>query len=275
MRTLQQRGSLQGMGSPLTAGGGLTTPIPISPAQLTPRSWPPSQGTSLSRSAGQVTHQTHGSRGWLIAGVAFLCVAAGGGGYAISQLSRGDAGSREPHVLAPAPRTEPAAAPASGNPPAAPADPPAPAQTPTPPTGDKPAAAAGAPATAPADGKPTAAGDGKPATAPADGKPTPAADGKPATAPGDDRPANRLVDAKHPSAPPPDPGQPAHGKSADGKSSRSADGKSSRSGDGKSSRSDGKSTKPDGKSTKPDGKSTRPDGKSTKLTVDPIFNDRH
>jgi len=110
-------------------------------------------------------------RGWLIAGVAFLCVAAGGGGYAISQLSRGDAGPREPHVLAPAPRPEPAAAPASGTPPAAPADPPAPAPAPAAPTGDKPAAAA---------------------------------DGTPATAPADDRPAGDLVDAKHPSASPMD-----------------------------------------------------------------------
>ena len=58
MRILQQRGALQGMqGSPFTAGGGLATPIPISPAQLTPRSWPPSQGTSVSRSAGSFSMQ--------------------------------------------------------------------------------------------------------------------------------------------------------------------------------------------------------------------------
>ncbi|HEY6173934.1 MAG TPA: serine/threonine-protein kinase, partial [Kofleriaceae bacterium] len=85
MRILQQRGALQGMqGSPFTAGGGLATPIPISPAQLTPRSWPPSQGTtSVSQGAGQVTVRTRSARGWLIASVAALCVLAGGGGYAI------------------------------------------------------------------------------------------------------------------------------------------------------------------------------------------------
>src|SRR4051812_41227498 len=88
IRTLQR--SQPGMGLPLSVGGGgggLATPIPISPAQLTPRSWPPSHGTSVSRGAGQVTYRGRGTRGWLVAGVATLCVAAGGGGYAISQLS--------------------------------------------------------------------------------------------------------------------------------------------------------------------------------------------
>src|SRR5262249_32348001 len=89
LRILQQRGSLQGMqGSPLAAGGGLAAPIPISPAQLTPRSWPPSQSTSVSQGAGQVTYRTRANRGWLIASVAGLCVLAGGGGYAVSQMSR-------------------------------------------------------------------------------------------------------------------------------------------------------------------------------------------
>ena len=101
LRILQQRGALPGMhASPLAAGGGLATPIPISPAQLTPRSWPPSQGTSVSRVAGQMTQRTRGARGWLIASVAGLCVVAGGGGYAISQMSRAG-GPREPHVQAP------------------------------------------------------------------------------------------------------------------------------------------------------------------------------
>jgi len=101
-RILQQRGAQLGMqGSPLTAGGGLATPIPIHPAQLTPRSWPPSQATSLSQGAGQVTLRTRSNRGWLIAGVTSLCVVAGAGGYAISQLSKSDNTRQEPHVQAP------------------------------------------------------------------------------------------------------------------------------------------------------------------------------
>ncbi|HEX7841081.1 MAG TPA: serine/threonine-protein kinase, partial [Kofleriaceae bacterium] len=102
MRILQQRGALQGMqGSPLAAGGGLSTPIPISPAQLTPHSWPPSQGTSVSRGAGQVTFQSRNGRGWVIAAVAGLCVLAGSGGYAISQMSRAEHDTSGPHVMAP------------------------------------------------------------------------------------------------------------------------------------------------------------------------------
>jgi serine/threonine-protein kinase len=231
MRTLQQRSSLQGMGSPLTAGGGLATPIPISPAQLTPRSWPPSQGTSVSRGAGQVTHRSRANRGWLIAGVASLCVAAGGGGYAISQLSRGGDGPHEPHVPPPPARTEPAAAASpSGTPPATPAAPPPPAEPSAPPV---------APPTAE-----------KPA-APAEAKPV-AADAKPVTAPGDDRPAGRLIDAKHPVAPSPDPFTTTH-------HGRPADAKPPRSGDSKSIKPDARSAKPDVKSTKPDARSTKPD----------------
>jgi hypothetical protein len=202
VRILQQRSSLQGMGSPLTAGGGLATPIPISPAQLTPRSWPPSQATSVSRGAGQVTYQTQRNRGWLIAGVAFLCVAAGGGGYAISQLSRGGSdGPREPHVMAPPPRPEPAAAPVDppAPPPAAPTPAAPPETAPTPPATSPVAAPA-----APEDGKPAAApGDGKPAAAPGDGKPAAASgDGKPADAnPADGKPVRR-IEAKRSPGPP-------------------------------------------------------------------------
>src|SRR5262249_5573830 len=111
MRILQQRGALHGVqGSPLAAGGGLSAPIPISPAQLTPRSWPPSQGTSVSQGAGQVTYRTRGGRGWLIAGVAGLCVLAGGGGYAVSQLSRTEHDTGGTHVLLPLP-SQPASEP--------------------------------------------------------------------------------------------------------------------------------------------------------------------
>jgi serine/threonine protein kinase len=213
MRILQQRGAMQGMhGSPLTAGGGLATPIPISPAQLTPRSWPPSHGTSVSRSAGQVTFHTRSGRGWLIAGVAGLCVLAGGGGYAISQISRSDRDTGGPHVRAPLPHaaSEPAPAPApmaaapapaAATPapaPAAPVPAPVPAAQPT--TAAAPPAAPG-PAPVPASEAPTT---WRPMTAsptfvdhaagarPAEARPaeTGSADGRPASP--------RLVDSKHP-----------------------------------------------------------------------------
>ncbi len=133
MRTLQQRGSSQGIqGLPLAAGGGLMTPPPLSPAQLTPRSWPPSQGSSLSGSAGQQhTYQTRASRGFVIGGIAALCIAAGVGGYAISQASKSDKPDRsnEPHVEMP----QPAAAPTPQ-----PTPPPAPAPAPQPSTAWKP-----------------------------------------------------------------------------------------------------------------------------------------
>jgi serine/threonine-protein kinase len=195
MRILQQRGALQGFpGSPLTAGGGLVTPIPISPAQLTPHSWPPSQGTSVSRGAGQVTYQSRGGRGWMIAAVAGLCVLAGGGGYAISQMSRAERDPGGPHVMAPPPSqppqpaSEPApAATAAAAPPAAPAP-----AAPAPASGSAPTPGSDAPPTwHPIAASPTFAdhpADAKPADPkPADAKP---ADGKPAT--------SRLVDSKQP-----------------------------------------------------------------------------
>ena len=145
VRTLLQRGA---QGSPLTAGGGLSTPVPISPAQLTPRSWATSPGTSLSQGAGQVTLRTRAGRGWLLAGMAGLCVVAGVGGYAISQVSKTD---NSHHVQAPLPQaaaepTSPTAEAAVGSPAAAepaaaahvvapmdaaPAAPPAPAPAPS------------------------------------------------------------------------------------------------------------------------------------------------
>jgi hypothetical protein len=194
-------------GSPLTAGGGLATPIPISPAQLTPRSWPPSQGTSVSRGAGQITYQSRNTRGWLIAGVTGLCVLAAGGGYALSQLSRTDHGSTGTHVMAPLPQ-QPASEPA-------PPVPPAPA-TPAPITPTPPAVAAPAPPPAPAPTAPATtkapapeapstwhpitasptfvehSGDGKPAPKPDEPRP----DGKPAT--------SRLIDSKQPIPPSPE-----------------------------------------------------------------------
>jgi serine/threonine-protein kinase len=205
-RILQQRAQAGMQGSPLTAGGGLSTPIPLSPAQLTPHSWAPSQGTSLSQGAGQVTVRTRGNRGLLIAGIAVLCVMAGAGGYAVSQMSRSD-GTRSdsapgthdgPHVLAPsaaAQPTTPDPAPASAAPTtaAAPAaTPPAPepttdAATPWKPTSPTPTIVehpAGAPTPTvvtppPAEPKPAAP---KPAAEPKPAAPKPAAEPKPAAA---------------------------------------------------------------------------------------------
>ena len=88
-RILQQRtqagyGGQQGL--PVAAGGGLSTPVPLSPAQLTPRSWPPS--TSLSQGRGQVTLRTGPKRGWLVAGGLSLAILAGAGGYVASELMK-------------------------------------------------------------------------------------------------------------------------------------------------------------------------------------------
>jgi len=135
-------------GSPLAAGGGLAAPVPLSPAQLTPRSWPPS--TSLSQGRGQVTHQTRGSKSWLVAGALSLAILAGAGGYIVNGLVKDDdrragsvvesppAASAEPTTPEPAP-ADPAAAPADPSaPPADPAAPPAadraPPTTPSTPT---------------------------------------------------------------------------------------------------------------------------------------------
>jgi eukaryotic-like serine/threonine-protein kinase len=164
VRILQQRGMQLGMqGSPLSAGGGLATPI--SPAQLTPRSWPSSQATSLSQGAGQVTVRTRSGRGWLIAGVASLCVVAGVGGYAISQMSRSDTTRSGTHVEAPEgpqqPPPEPPAAPAATAPtPAATA--PTPAATAPTPAATAPTPAATAPT--PAAPEPPAPGSDVPTT---------------------------------------------------------------------------------------------------------------
>jgi len=201
-RILQQRGVLPGMrASPLTAGGGLATPIPISPAQLTPRSWPPSQGTSVSRVAGQMTQRTRGARGLLIASVAGLCVIAGGGGYAISQMSRSD-GPREPHVQAPLSQEPAAPSPAAA---AAPqAAPPAPPATPPPP----PPTAAAPPPDAASTWLPTA-----PAPTLGDHA-ADAANPKAADAPRPDSPP--MVDSKQPAL---HPAKPADPKRAEAKPS--------------------------------------------------------
>ena len=123
-RILSQRNSGHGFGGqqglPVAAGGGLTAPVPLSPAQLTPRSWPPSP-TSLSQGRGQVTLRTKSSKGWLVAGALSLVILAGAGGYIASSLRRSasseDTASEGPTVHMPA--TAPPAA-STTPPPAAP-----------------------------------------------------------------------------------------------------------------------------------------------------------
>jgi len=90
-RILQHRMSQKGVqGLPLAASGGRSTPVPIQPAQLTPRSWPPTSSSLSQAGAGQVTHKVRGGRGWLIAGVVTLVVLAGAGGFVASQMMRDD-----------------------------------------------------------------------------------------------------------------------------------------------------------------------------------------
>ena len=216
-RILQQRSSQGLQGLPITVGGGLTAPIPISPAQLTPRSWPPSQSTSVSRGVGQVTSGPRSGRGWLIACVAGLCVLAGGGGYAISQLSRSDRG--EPHVLAPTPAAQPAAAtPTAATPAAATPNAATPsAATPSAATSSDTRSAATAPGdTRSADTKPAVANSAD--TRSAETKPTVATDTKSPDATPVAPAASRSADTKS--------ATPTATKSADTKPVKSADTKS-------------------------------------------------
>ncbi|HET9625703.1 MAG TPA: serine/threonine-protein kinase, partial [Kofleriaceae bacterium] len=93
-RILQNRGGVPNMGgllgagysSPITAGGSaISASQPLAPVQLTPHSqWPASQGTSLSQGVGQVSGGLRVTRGWMIAGIAGLCVLFGVGGYMLS-----------------------------------------------------------------------------------------------------------------------------------------------------------------------------------------------
>jgi serine/threonine-protein kinase len=125
-------GGVQGL--PIASGGGLATPVPISPAQLTPRSWPPSTSQSLGR--GQQTMPVRNGRGWLIGGAFSLALLAAAGGYIASELmqkksepaaaSAGDGKTVQmpaptPPAPAPAPAPPPPAAAAKVEPPPAPA----------------------------------------------------------------------------------------------------------------------------------------------------------
>jgi serine/threonine-protein kinase len=200
-RILQQR-SMQIGGPNTLMQGGLSGAIPISPAQMTPGSWPASQPTSLSQGVGQVTLGTRGGRGWIIAGLAALSVVAGAGGYAISQLSHQD-----PSANAPAAVSEPAAPPppAAVTPPApatvapiapVPVEAPPPPIHPVPPPDKVAAPVATKPVdTRPPDMKPV---DAKPAAKPAVvSAPAPAAEPKhTATKPASPVPARPASDSK-------------------------------------------------------------------------------
>jgi eukaryotic-like serine/threonine-protein kinase len=233
-RILQQRSMQMGgmPGSPFA--GGLSAPIPISPAQMTPRSWPPSQATSLSQSVGQVTVHSRGSHGWMIAGILGLCVVAGVGGYAVSQMSKTDnraepASAAAPAAASPAPEVPVTVKPAPVAPPPPPVAPPAavvksapPAEPPAPPGHPAPPASATVteppttwkPTTPsptivehPAEAKPAAptAPDTRPAAVakPAEPKHDSASDAKAPTAkPGSKpakpkKPADDLFDSRH------------------------------------------------------------------------------
>jgi serine/threonine-protein kinase len=116
VRILQNRTSQAMQGLPVTAGGGLATPMPLQPAALAQRGWPAPHNSpsSVTHGSGQMTFQTRGGRGLMIAGVALVVIVAGIGGYAASNWLKGSSSSPErrdePYVQAPPPKDEPKAA---------------------------------------------------------------------------------------------------------------------------------------------------------------------
>jgi serine/threonine-protein kinase len=184
-------------GALLTGGPGAglaSPPIPLSPAQITPGSWSPSRITSLSQGAGQVTLSSRSNRGWLIGGIMSLCVIAGVGGYAISQMSKPEPKPEtrnEPHVLAPVPANQPTSE-ASTAAPVTPASAPAPGPAVKPPAAGAPAAPPATASDAPAAPAATVADhpSAKPVAASA---PAPAEDTRPDT--GEPRAHEVLIDA--------------------------------------------------------------------------------
>jgi serine/threonine protein kinase len=89
-----ERGALPGQQSlPIGANGGLASPLPLSPAQLTPRSWPPSPSSTGGRGQigrSQLTLRTGGGKGWLIAGAMSLTILAASAGYIASTVLQDD-----------------------------------------------------------------------------------------------------------------------------------------------------------------------------------------
>ncbi len=107
-----EHGALPGQQSlPVGAGGGLATPIPLSPAALSPRSWPPSPSSTDGRGQigrSQLTQKTSRGRGWLIAGAMALTILAASGGYIASTVMKDDIPASTPSsATAPSPATSP------------------------------------------------------------------------------------------------------------------------------------------------------------------------
>jgi serine/threonine protein kinase len=100
-----ERGALPGQQSlPIGSNGGLSTPIPLSPAALSPRAWPPSPSSTGGRGEigrSQLTQRTGGNRGWLIAGAMSLSILAATGGFIASNVMKDDP------PASPAPATSP------------------------------------------------------------------------------------------------------------------------------------------------------------------------
>jgi serine/threonine-protein kinase len=106
-RTLQHKAGVPG-GVPIIAGGGLATPMPLSPAQLTPHTWQPP--SSISQGAGQVTYQVRSPRGWIIATATALVLLAGTGGYIANELTKEHEPAERDEPEAQGPAARPSAA---------------------------------------------------------------------------------------------------------------------------------------------------------------------
>ena len=158
---IQMGSRLHNQSMALSSNGGVQAPL--SPAQLTPKSWHnASNPSSLSHGRGQMTHQIGPSpkRGLWIAGVAGLCLGTGVGGFFLSrQMGKDDkpTAAKAPEAKAVATPDPPKVAPPTDKPIAAvPTAPPPTAPPPTVPAPTAPTIAA-TPPTAPPPTVPTIA----------------------------------------------------------------------------------------------------------------------
>lgn len=91
-RIVQLRASQAALGKqvmPTSAGGGLVTPEPLSPAPHTPLSWPAAEApTSIGNAMGHLAPRRSRGRGWLVAGALGVALLAGTGGFVISEAMR-------------------------------------------------------------------------------------------------------------------------------------------------------------------------------------------